>query len=140
MCRCRAALALLLAVMPTAVVVVACAGPRLANPVRLTLRNRTGASVAGVLIRFDREIATVDATDGDVLAFRRRRLRHHPADTLRLDQGTLSSGEAVSYVVAGRSGPPRVLEARWLIGGHDDAGSGTPRMGPRIGESELTLR
>lgn len=120
-----------------------CAGTRLRNPVRLTLRNRTGAPVTGVLLRFDREIATVDvarvsgsgstgAGDGDASVFARRRLRHHPADTLRLDRGVLAPGEAVSYRIAGRDGPPRVLEARWLVG--------EGRYGARIGDGELSLR
>jgi len=106
--------------------------------VRLTLRNRTGTPVTGVLLRFDREIATVDpvgpaeAGDGDAFVFARRRLRHHPADTLRLDRGVLAPGETVSYRIAGRDGPPRVLEARWLVG--------DGRYGARIGDGELSLR
>lgn len=107
----------------------ACAGPReLQNPVRLTLTNRSGRPVTGVMVRFDREISRADRV-GEA-GFARLTLRLSPADTLRAEEGRLPDGEAIALSVLGRGGPPRVREGRWIVEG---------RWGPKLGPDEIEM-
>ena len=107
---CGAALAFLPVLLPAA-----CGARELRNPVRLTLINRTGAPVTGVLLRFDRDLAAADRVSAQGPADLELRLA--PADTLRISGGELLPGSAATYLVRGKDGPPRLLEGRWLIGG-----------------------
>jgi hypothetical protein len=114
-----------------AVLLAACAGPEPANPVRLTLTNRTGGFVTGALLRFDREIAGADRIS--TWAFDKTSLRLSPANTLRMEGGRLLPGQGVTYDVTGVEGPPRLLAARWIV---DDPG----RLGPELSEEEIRSR
>lgn len=101
-------------------VVGACAGVGRRNPIDLELENRTGGPVEGALLRFDRDLATVDRLEGP---FASAELRLAQADTVRLTGGVLPDGSAAVYWIAGRDGAPRLLDARWIVDG---------RLGRRI--------
>lgn len=97
-----------------------------ANPARITLENRSGTAVTGVLLRFDREIERADPVGERV--FERLTLRLAPADTLRIEGGRLGAEQRVTFSVKGIDGPPRVVEGRWIIDG---------RWGPALTPEEL---
>lgn len=109
----------------------ACGGVerRVANPARLTLVNRTGETVHGAVLRFDRELTRVEHLGRR--GFAQARLRLSPADTLRLGEGELRHGEDTRYRVTGADGPPVFLDGRWLIEG---------KVGPPITQDEISLR
>ena len=91
----------------------------------MTLTNRTGRPVTGALLRFDRELVTIDAVSKR--RFSRHELRMSPADTLSLQGGTLERGARVAYALTGANGTPALLEGRWLVDG---------KVGPRFGKGE----
>jgi len=96
--------------------------------VRVTLTNRSGQKTTGVMLRFDREISRADRL-GDA-GFARLTLRLSPADTLRAEDGSLPAGGAVAFLVLGKAGPPKVLEARWIVQG---------RWGAKLGPDEIAM-
>ncbi|MGH7162203.1 MAG: hypothetical protein ACREID_01865 [Planctomycetota bacterium] len=88
-------------------------GPPKEPVVVVTVTNRTGGAVHGVVIRFDRELGRADPVSG--LAFPRVDLRLAPADTLRLSGAVLPPGASACYRVHGASGRPLPLEGRWIL-------------------------
>ncbi len=108
-----------------AILLAACSARELKNPVRLTLTNRSGKTVTGALLRFDRELTRVDLVSDT--GFARLKLRLAPANTLRLEDGALPPGGRATYEIFGLGGPPRLREARWLVHG---------RLGPRLTKDE----
>ena len=114
-----------------ALALAACRGaPDPGDPLELTLVNRTGGPVAGALLRFDGPLSRVDRLSRD--GFSEIRLRVAPADTVRLEGGRLEPAQAATYEIAGVEGPPRLLDARWILEGD--------RMGPARRDQEIRAR
>ena len=112
-----------------ALVASSCSARELKNPVRLTLTNRSGKTVTGVILRFDRELTRAERTSAN--GFISIKLRLAPSDTLRLEGGRLQPGGRTVYQVEGKDGPARPLDGRWLIDG---------RLGPLLTKDEFGVR
>ncbi len=112
-----------------AILLAACSARELKNPVRLTLTNKSGKTVTGALLRFDRELTRVDLVSD--AGFARLKLRIAPANTLRAERGVLRPDGRAVYEVTGEGGPPRILDGRWLIEG---------RLGPLMTKDEFGVR